>query len=60
MSDKTYIPHQHTAKPQGCDHVTIFASVELWEDDPPDVISFGKHRYRIEKSPKKPEKVVYM
>ena len=50
MSDAVYTPHQHMAQPQGCSHMTIFASVELWHDDPPDVIEIGEYRYgRIEK-----------
>lgn len=43
--DGKYVPHQHQSKPLGCTHETIFASVELWVDDPPDVIEFGCYRY---------------
>lgn len=48
--DGKYVPHQHQSKPIGCTHETIFASVELWVDDPPDVIEFGCYRYVREKT----------
>lgn len=45
-----YVPHQHRAKPQGCDHDTIFASVELWADSPPNKIRLGEYVYVLESS----------
>lgn len=46
MTETVYIPHQHKARPQGSEHDTLFASIELWLDQLPDVIVLGGHRYR--------------
>lgn len=44
-----YRPFQHRAQPYGCAHMTVFANVELWEDDPPDAIVLGPYRYELKK-----------
>lgn len=44
-----YVPGQHTAKPIGYKHDTIFAFVELWADEPPECIVLGDYRYRLER-----------
>ena len=45
-----YRPYQHKSKPQGCEHESIYANVELWVDDPPAVIMLGDFRYRLERT----------
>mgnify|MGYP007092206234 CR=1 FL=1 len=42
-----YRPYQHIAKPYGCNHVTCFANVELWMDEPPETIAFGDYVYEL-------------
>lgn len=42
---RVYHPHQHQSKPLGCQHETLYASVELWVDDPPDIIELGAETY---------------
>lgn len=44
-----YEPLQHQSKPQGYEHETIFANIELWADKLPDVIVLGDYRYRLER-----------
>lgn len=44
-----YRPYQHQSKPQGCEHESIFANVELWVDKLPDVIVLGDYRYRLQR-----------
>lgn len=44
-----YRPPQHTGRPQGCQHDTIFAAVELWADMPPSTIVLGEFRYELKK-----------
>lgn len=56
-NDGAYVPNYHKAKPIGYEHDTIFASVELWADDPPERIAFGDLVYALERtSEKNPEK----
>lgn len=43
-----YRPYQHQSKPQGCEHESIFANVELWTDDPPEYILLGDYRYKLD------------
>lgn len=38
---KIYKPYQHKARPQGYNHDTVFASIELWMDDLPDALDIG-------------------
>lgn len=45
-----YRPRQHSGKPQGHQHETLCANVELWTDSPPDVIVLGDFRYRLERT----------
>jgi len=48
---RVYKPYCHRARPQGYDHDTIFASVEIWVDDLPDAIAFGDIRYVLDGPP---------
>lgn len=43
-----YRPLQHQSMPQGYEHETIFASIELWADDPPEYIMLGDFRYKLD------------
>jgi hypothetical protein len=43
-----YAPMQHVAQPQGTRHPTVWASVELYDDDPPKRIILGRHVYILD------------
>lgn len=44
-----YVPCQHMAYVAGCLKPLVFANVEFYADDPPDVISLGGYTYEIAK-----------
>ena len=54
--EKVYVPRQHHYTQYGSLHDTLYAAVELWLDDPPDVIEFGSYRYELKKNLENAEK----
>lgn len=43
----TYVPKQHTGRPMGDMHDTLWASLSLWLDEPPENISLGPYTYAL-------------